>query len=213
MFTILLWKHLKQFVFSENLIRGLDDDEVGFLEIVDKAKLDAEKKQQIEEQNELKDFRERVRLIQENAIDQKINAVNVKQKTKQVISNTNRPTQKSILSGIVRKRKIDEPSKDAPSIVDNVSETKLAERVTDGKIAECDEDAAGPAEKKANISTQNISLDKGALKCVGILPGIGRYKESSDSDKSTDTEDEYDFSEFDWVGRKIKRDSNDGECH
>lgn len=42
----------------------------------------------------------------------------------------------------------------------------------------------------------------GAMKCIAILPGIGKYTESSDSEKSTDTEDEYDFSAYDWVGRK-----------
>lgn len=56
--------------FLENLIRGLDDDEVDFLDIVDKAKMDAEKKQQIEEDNELMEFRQRVATLQEQSIDQ-----------------------------------------------------------------------------------------------------------------------------------------------
>lgn len=54
----------------ENLIRGLDDDEVDFLDIIDKARSDAEKKQQMEENNELLEFRQRVASLQENAIDQ-----------------------------------------------------------------------------------------------------------------------------------------------
>lgn len=54
----------------ENLIRGLDDDEVDFLDIVDKAKMDAEKKQQIEEDNEIMEFRQRVATLQEKSIDQ-----------------------------------------------------------------------------------------------------------------------------------------------
>lgn len=52
------------------MIRGLDDDEVDFLDIVDKAKMDAEKRQQIEEKNELRDFRQRVATLQENSVDQ-----------------------------------------------------------------------------------------------------------------------------------------------
>lgn len=53
----------------ENLIRGLDDDEVQFLELVDKNKLDMEKKQMLEEEQELKDFRSRVATLQEESVD------------------------------------------------------------------------------------------------------------------------------------------------
>lgn len=51
------------------MIRGLDDDEVDFLEIVDKAKMVAEQKQQIEENNELLEFRQRVASLQEKSMD------------------------------------------------------------------------------------------------------------------------------------------------
>lgn len=37
------------FFVSENLIRGLDDDEVDFLEFVDRTKMTVEKKKLIEE--------------------------------------------------------------------------------------------------------------------------------------------------------------------
>lgn len=56
-------------MFIENLIRGLDDDEVDFLEVVDKAKSVAEQRQQQEEKNELRDFREQVASIQEQSMD------------------------------------------------------------------------------------------------------------------------------------------------
>lgn len=55
---------------AENLIRGLDDDEINFLEIVDKAKIDAERRQQIQESNELSEFRQRVASLQEKSIEQ-----------------------------------------------------------------------------------------------------------------------------------------------
>lgn len=51
------------------MIRGLDDDEINFLDIVDKAKMDAEKRQQLQEDNELSEFRERVATLQEQSID------------------------------------------------------------------------------------------------------------------------------------------------
>lgn len=58
-------------------------------------------------------------------------------------------------------------------------------------------------------SEENNSV--GAFKCIGILPGIcGMYAESSDSEKSTDTDDDYDYSKFDWVGRS--KGSQSGGC-
>lgn len=57
------------FFVLENLIRGLDDDEVDFLDVVDKAKSVAEQKQQQEENNELREFREKVASIQEQNLD------------------------------------------------------------------------------------------------------------------------------------------------
>ena len=48
----------------ENLFRGLDDDEVQFLELADKNKMPAEKKQMLQEEQELKEFRSRVATLQ-----------------------------------------------------------------------------------------------------------------------------------------------------
>lgn len=84
------------------------------------------------------------------------------------------------------------------------------------KKSEDTTDAESNAEPAIGVDSINkIDLrvhDRGALKCIGILPGIGKYKDSSDSEKSTDTDDEYDFSDFDWVGRKMKKGS-DEVCH
>jgi len=54
----------------ENMIRGLDDDEVDFLDIVDRSKMNAERKVQLEETKELNDFRERVATLQEKSLDE-----------------------------------------------------------------------------------------------------------------------------------------------
>lgn len=57
------------------MIRGLDDDEVDFLDVIDKAKSVAERKQQQEELNELQDFRQKVASMQEQSQDD-VNASN-----------------------------------------------------------------------------------------------------------------------------------------
>lgn len=60
--------HLR-FPKSENLIRGLDDDEVQFLELVDAHKINTERQQMRDEELELKDFRNRVEKLQEESVD------------------------------------------------------------------------------------------------------------------------------------------------
>lgn len=45
---------------------------------------------------------------------------------------------------------------------------------------------------------------EGALKCIGILPGMGHYHDSSDSEHSSNTDEElHTVSGFDLCGRKI----------
>jgi len=46
------------------MIRGLDDDEVGFLELVDKTKMNEERRQLIEEAREIEEFRSKVSTLQ-----------------------------------------------------------------------------------------------------------------------------------------------------
>lgn len=60
---------------SENMIKGLDDDEVEFLDLVDQKKLEAEQRKEIEEKQELLDFRKKVEQLKENSFDQRIQAV------------------------------------------------------------------------------------------------------------------------------------------
>lgn len=55
--------------YLENLIRGLDDDEVQFLELVDAHKMNAERQQMHDEELELRDFRNRVEKLQEESVD------------------------------------------------------------------------------------------------------------------------------------------------
>lgn len=120
-----------------------------------------------------------------------------------------RPTQKSILAGIVRKRTaneaLDGSSNKSTSTDIPVKESKATEMhaVTTTQSVDVTD---------SNVSSTTAGVNnEGALKCIGILPGIGKYEDSSDSDRSTDTDDEYDFRDYDWIGRKIKK--NDGQCN
>jgi len=63
-----------------------------------------------------------------------------------------------------------------------------------------------PAEKSATTVGINTSKhDTGGFKCIAILPGIGSYTESSDSEASSDTDD-HDHNKtslVDLCGRKV----------
>lgn len=111
-----------------------------------------------------------------------------------------RLSQKAILSGLIKKRKVSDNCGNGQS-----------EKKSD------DNDELPPKQVKIDnvISTTSSSENTsvGAFKCIGILPGIcGTYEESSDSEKSTDTEEEYDYSKYDWVGRKKGSSSAYGGC-
>lgn len=123
-----------------------------------------------------------------------------------------RPSQKSILAGAVRKRVANNSSNDnaddVPAKVAKVEDNNAStnEKSPANSDTKSNEQANSSTAKKIDLSVHNA----GALKCIGILPGIGKYRDSSDSEKSTDTDEDYDFSDFDWVGRKVKKCNDDG---
>ncbi|CAD7089533.1 unnamed protein product [Hermetia illucens] len=181
----------------KNLIRGLDDDEVEFLDLVDRTKMDAEKKQMMEEEKELNDFRQRVVTLQEKSLDEKIQSEKTSARPKTSIS-ANRPSQKSALSGVViRKRKNGEIDQTPPlkKSTNGEDESKLPPATTQGSTTQT-------THSGVSSSTNATHMEKGALKCIGVLPGIGRYRESSDSELSTDSEEEFEQAgKYDLVGR------------
>lgn len=54
------------------MIKGLDDDEVEFLDLVDRSKLEEERRKCAEEAREIKDFRDAVATLQERSLEQRI---------------------------------------------------------------------------------------------------------------------------------------------
>lgn len=158
------------------MIRGLDDDEVDFLAYVNETKANAEKQQEIEEKKALQEFREKVATLQEKSFENKLQSEISIPKTKDV-KIASRPSQKTILAGVVRKRKVEASNSHEPILKKNLIET-------DEKI-----------------------LIPSALKCIGILPGLGSYiKDSSDdSDDSSNSDDYHENEVSDLVQRSKKK--------
>ncbi|KAJ8710877.1 hypothetical protein PYW08_009392 [Mythimna loreyi] len=155
----------------KNMIRGLDDDEVGFLDLVERSKANAAQQISIEEQREMREFRERVSSLAESEELTRLRAQLAPARQTQNTALTHQ--QKNKLQGVVvRKRKAsemegDKPEKGSPppktnGIVSN--SPKTAQNGTTASPADC------------------------VTRCVGVLPGLGHYDtdSTSDTDESSD---------------------------
>ncbi|SPP75261.1 PSME3-interacting protein [Drosophila guanche] len=166
----------------KNLIRGLDDDEVQFLEAVDEHKINAERQQLRDEARELEDFRNRVEKLQEESVDKKLQA-ELKTTAKSVGATAGRNTQKSLLGhGIKRKN---------------------GESPTTSKVAKTVKNDSTPEQKEKEQELQPVF--QSGLKLIATLPGIGPYTESSDSEASTDSDELDRFTRTDLCGRKLPK--------
>ncbi|RXG52744.1 hypothetical protein Avbf_13800, partial [Armadillidium vulgare] len=110
----------------KNMVRGLEDDEVDFLELVDNTKMQEEKRIREEELTAIQEYRKKVSQMQQKAIEA------------------------------------------------GTSESSSEEQHVGKTIEEI---------------TPKTAYIKNGLQCVAILPGLGEYTDSSDSENSeTDSE-------------------------
>ncbi|CAK9821576.1 PSME3-interacting protein [Anthophora retusa] len=196
----------------KNMIKGLDDDEVEFLDLVDRTKLEEERKKNLEEEKEMRDFKAAVASLQEKSLNEKLKQElkNPQIINKNVSSRSSRSSQLKLLAGVVvkrpekqkqdvtrgLKRKLSEEDSDTPKKEDcEVNEEIVAENL------ECESDTF----KGDSFETKDITGETGGMKCIGILPGLGSYEDSSDSDCSSDTDQdpEPNHLKYDLLGRKI----------
>ncbi|XP_055903385.1 PSME3-interacting protein [Eupeodes corollae] len=185
----------------KNLIRGLDDDEVEFLDLVDRTKMNKEKLQMQEEAKELREFRERVATVQEESIDKKIQSEigKSKPKTPHASNSSSRQSQKSLMGAVVKRK-----NGESNAVLPKVAKTETISKSP--KKAEEVEPDNDPEPNKLPISITTNQFDKGNFKCTAILPGIGPYNDTSDSEMSSDSEDEpQTYTQYDLVGRKRQK--------
>lgn len=161
-------------LFPENMIKGLDDDEIEFLDLVDRTKLAADRKKNLEEEQELNDYRNRVASLQEKVLDEKLQ-VNV---TKPKVASGKNSLQTKLLKGAVVKK--DTFKKRKASETDENSE--------DEKNKQSSKSVKIDGEKE----TENKNSANVGLRCIGILPGLGCYTDSS-SDEASSSESDTDL--------------------
>lgn len=161
----------------KNMIRGLDDDEVTFLEFVDMRKQEIESQRMKEDMQEIEEYRKAVATLSEEALEAKRLELK-KSSAAAATAGPGKKSQLSLLSGAV-KRKCSDSSNEAE---------KKQRSNSSGE----DEQSAGEEFR--------VGAPVTALRCVGVLPGLGVYTDSSDSENSSFS-DEADL-ELDLVGRR-----------
>lgn len=54
------------------MIKGLDDDEVEFLDLIDRTKMEEERKKNLEEEKEVQEFKAKVASLQEKSLEERL---------------------------------------------------------------------------------------------------------------------------------------------
>ncbi|XP_026829521.1 PSME3-interacting protein isoform X2 [Ooceraea biroi] len=194
----------------KNMIKGLDDDEVEFLDLVDRTKMEEERKKNLEEEKEMRDFKAAVASLQEQKLNEKLKQElkNPHVSSKSTVSGS-RSQLKLPGIGVVVKRSDKQKQGEAHKGIKR--KTSLSESEPTAKemktSSEATSDVVPPDADKQNDKNVLNKVSQGTgLKCIGILPGLGTYEDSSDSDCTSDTDQETEpsSSKYDMLGRKIK---------
>ena len=165
----------------KNLIKGLDDDEVSFLELVDQTKIEMEAKLYQEEKKEIQEFRRAVSNLTEEEQEAKLQYLRRTLSLQGSVSN--KKSQHTLLAGAL-KRKASSPLS-SPEKKQATSSGK-----TDNLLQKVDED----------MPSLTQIANKSTICCLGVLPGLGAYSDSSDSENSSDSD--VGDNDFDLIGRR-----------
>ncbi|KAL7637715.1 UNVERIFIED_CONTAM: hypothetical protein RMT77_011324 [Armadillidium vulgare] len=161
----------------KNMVRGLEDDEVDFLELVDNTKMQEEKRIREEELTAIQEYRKKVSQMQQKAIEAEVLS-ELKPESKRPATSgveKKKSSQISLLAGAIKRKKSDD---------DSGGKEKNAKIKTSESSSE--EQHVGKTIEEITPKTAYI---KNGLQCVAILPGLGEYTDSSDSENSeTDSE-------------------------
>ncbi|GFY49108.1 PSME3-interacting protein [Trichonephila inaurata madagascariensis] len=180
-------KDLKQSELEEsrrlkNLIKGLDDDEVAFLELVDQTKMQMETRLWEEEKKEIQEFRRAVSTLSEEEEEAKLQQI--RRTLNLPSSGSSKKSQQNLLVGALKRKASSAFSPEKKEDSDAGKEESVIKNESD------------EPENKRSAQTVNT------ISCLGILPGLNAYNsDSSDSENSSDSEVEKE-NEYDLVGRR-----------
>ncbi|XP_024235131.1 PSME3-interacting protein isoform X1 [Oncorhynchus tshawytscha] len=172
----------EQFKFK-NMVKGLDEDESHFLDEVSRQQSLVEKQRRDEELHELKEYRSALKKL---ASSESRKEPERRAGPKPVEVKTSHLSQAHLLAGAFKRRSSSQSS-------DNSKKQKVEESAagnggrTGGLRPSYSEAGRGVVEQGSTVKTGVLHLPSAAV-CVGILPGMGAYSGSSDSESSSDSE-------------------------
>ncbi|KAG7468699.1 hypothetical protein MATL_G00145630 [Megalops atlanticus] len=163
----------EQFKFK-NMVRGLDEDETSFLDEVSRQQSLIEKQRRDEELQELQDARTKLSTHSESRKEPE------KKAGPKAAEHKSHLSQAHLLAGAVKRRSSSQSS-------DSSKKQKQEEATANRTEQEASGGESGRGVCAAVTRPGVVHLPSAAV-CVGILPGLGAYSGSSDSDSSSDSE-------------------------
>lgn len=167
----------------KHLIKGLDNEEITFLEMVDNNKIQIETQRLKEEVEAIEEYKRAVSHLNNEEQEKRLNAFKKDIFSKNFVSNENnsnksakKSSQSALLANVVRKRTQSDENEDK-------TPKKLKSEDNKSKsISTTSETSIKPSESVESSDT--------SIKCIGVLPGLGLYanSDSSDSDNSSNSD-------------------------
>jgi len=181
----------------KHLIKGLDNDEISFLEMVDNNKIQLETERWKEEVLAIEEYKravahlnseEQEKRLQEFKYDILLNSRKKKNESNSVSPKDNnqnktlkKSSQSALLANVVKKRTHSESS-----------EEKDSKKVKNSSI---ESDKSSDLNKETNStsikSDESSTSAEQTIKCIGVLPGLGFYASSDSSDSENSSNSEY----------------------
>ncbi|XP_051953801.1 PSME3-interacting protein-like isoform X2 [Xyrauchen texanus] len=167
----------EQFKFK-NMVKGLDEEETSFLEEVSQQQCLIEKRRHDEEAKEIKEYRS---ALQKRAISESQKKEPEKKAgPKPSEQKTSHLSQAHLLAGAVKRR--------SSSLSSEGSKKQKVEETAAGNGSQTEQEAGEPKSLGMGVTHSGVLHLPSAAVCVGILPGLGAYSGSSDSESSSDSE-------------------------
>ncbi|XP_052007764.1 PSME3-interacting protein [Xyrauchen texanus] len=178
----------EQFKFK-NMVKGLDQDESSFLDEVSRQQYLIEKRRRDEEAQEIKEYRSALQKLTSTESQKK--EPEKKAGPKSTEHKSSHLSQAHLLAGAVKRR--------SSSLSSEGSKKLKVEATVAGNGSQTEQEAGEPKSLGAGVTRSGVLHLPSAAVCVGILPGLGAYSGSSDSESSSDSE-----GSVDKIGSPIK---------
>ncbi|XP_069037329.1 PSME3-interacting protein isoform X1 [Lepisosteus oculatus] len=168
----------EQFKFK-NMVKGLDEDETHFLDEVSRQQLLLERQRREEDMKELKEYRSALAKLPADSESRK----DEKKAVSKPADSKSSFSQARLLAGAVKRRSSD-PSDTAKKQRLETEELGSEPEKQRGERAAREAGGGGGGGGRGAVVHRPA-----AAVCVGILPGLGAYSGSSDSESSSDSEE------------------------